>query len=238
MTDKACPRCGALYQDLKSTTCPQCFARLILVDEQTAKELAQARAEIEASPEFQEAKAEDDERFREQSFGACLGVAVIVLLTAIVSIALVVHAYHRYGAAKPMTRQVIAGRPVSSSSALPALPVAAATTEEVLPPTIGPFARKQLEADVTLPGTLTPIDHALYALPADPKATLDVYALPASRPTTEQNAFSLGITLAAGAGGERKATLFFATQYWHYAAVGDSRAASQFSQALLSQMSR
>lgn len=97
MPAKVCPRCGEQYEDLKSTTCPQCFARLLVVDEATAEELAAARAAVVQTPEFQTAKAEDDERFREQSFGACLGVVGIFAATAVLIVVLIVVALHRYG---------------------------------------------------------------------------------------------------------------------------------------------
>src|SRR4051812_8236684 len=74
MPAKVCPRCGAQYEKMKSATCPQCFARLVEVDDEMAAELYAARAEVERSPEFQEAKEADDERFRHQSFAACLTV--------------------------------------------------------------------------------------------------------------------------------------------------------------------
>ena len=95
MTAKVCPRCGCQYENFKSTTCPQCFAILVAVDEATAGELAAARAEVERSDEFKETKLADDERFRQQSFGACLGIAGLTLVTLIVAVVLLVSAAHR-----------------------------------------------------------------------------------------------------------------------------------------------
>ena len=126
MAAKVCPRCGAQYQNLKSTTCPQCFAVLVPVDDETAQELTAARREVEESQEFQEVKAADDERFSEQSFGACLGVVVITLVTVILAIVLIVlAAQHRRPAAKrpgmPSVVTQIKAEPQTT------LPVAAAT---------------------------------------------------------------------------------------------------------------
>ncbi len=95
MPAKVCPRCGEQYEHLHSTTCPSCFAKLVIVDDATAEAFAEARAEVVQTPEFQAAKTADDERFREQSFGACLGVLAIFLVTAIAAVVLLVHAAHQ-----------------------------------------------------------------------------------------------------------------------------------------------
>jgi len=203
MPAKVCPRCGAQYPNLKSTTCPECFAVLVPVDDATAEELAAARAEVEGSPEFQQVKAADDERFKEQSFGACLAVLAITALTLIPTPA-------------PLTT----------------LPVAAATLDEVLPPVLGPYQRLSHDQNTVLPGTLTPLFHAAYTLSGG--RPLDIYALPAGRPTDEQNEFRLGLALAAQTGGDRP-LLFFPTEYWHFAALaapGDSAGPSAFRDAL------
>ena len=198
-TAKVCPRCGVQYENLKSTTCPQCFAVLIPVDEALAQELAAARAEVERSPEFQAAKAADDERFRQQSFGACRGVAALTLLTVIVAVMLLVSAAHR----RP--RLAAAPRPALTVSALPTpeplttLPVAAAGLDEVLPPSFDPYRRQSGDAGTVLTGTLTPLFHAVYTAPAQPP--IDVYVLPPGRPPTEQNEFPLGVTQAGQLGG-------------------------------------
>lgn len=214
MAAKVCPRCGAQYQNLKSTTCPQCFAVLVPVDDATAQELTTARREVEESAEFQEVKAADDERFSEQSFGACLGVVLITLVTLIVAIVLIVlAAHHRRPAVKlagiPAITAQIKAEPQTT------LPVAAATLDEVLPPTVGIYQRTSADQATVLTGTLTTIFHGLYTTPGGPP--LDVYALPAGRPTPEQNEFRLGITLAAQVGGTSRPLDFFTTQYWRFA---------------------
>lgn len=231
MTAKVCPRCGCQYENFKSTTCPQCFAILVTVDEETAGEMAAARAEVEGSEEFKETKLADDERFRQQSFGACLSIAALTLVTFIVAVMLLVSAAHRRTAhtVSPLPSRVAIAR----EDPLTTLPVAAATAEEVLPPEMTPFTRQAVDAGTVLTGTLTPLFHGVYRTPA--RALLDVYALPAGRPTSEQNEFRLGMTLAGQVGGASRPTLFFATEYWHFAvlaAPGDLQTPAEFRDAL------
>ena len=86
----------------------------------------------------------------------------------------------------------------------------------MLPAKLGPYQRLSCDQTTVLTSTLTPLFHGVYALPQGKR--LDVYALPAGRPTPEQNEFRLGITLAAQVGGDRS-SLFFATEYWHFAVL-------------------
>ena len=233
MAAKVCPRCGAQYQNLKSTTCPQCFALLVPVDDETAQELTAARREVEESQEFQEVKAADDERFSEQSFGACLGVVVITLVTVILAIVLIVlAAQHRRPAAKQpgLTSVVVQVKAEPQTT----LPVAAATLEEVLPPVVGPYQRTAADQATVLTGTLTPIFHAVYLRPGG--QPLDIYALPAGRPTPEQNEFRLGLSLASQVGGSTRPLDFFSTQYWRFAqmaAPGQTIANAEIRAALI-----
>ena len=233
MPAKVCPRCGAQYQNLKSVTCPSCFAVLVAVDDETAGELSAARAEVEQTPEFQQVKAEDDEKFREQSFGACLGVVVITVVTLILVGVLIAVGAHRHTAhtlPKPAPLRPVAA-PVLEP--LTTLPVAAATLEDVLPPGIGPYRRQTMDQGTVLTGTLTPLFHAVYVAPGG--KTLDAYALPAARPTPEQNEYRLGLTLASQVGGTDRPLLFFATEYWHYAvlaAPGEAATPAAFRDAL------
>jgi hypothetical protein len=240
MPAKVCPRCGAQYPNLKSATCPECFALLVPVDDVTAAELAAARAEVEQTPEFRLVKAADDERFKEQSFGACLAVVGITVLTLILGIALIVSAAHRRRPA-PNNGGVGLGKrfPLAPPGlgagglSLTTLPVAAATLEDVFPPTLGPYRRLASDQKTVLPGTLTSLFHAAYAPPGG--KPLDVYALPAGRPTDEQNEFRLGLALAAQTGGDRP-LLFFPTEYWHFAALaapGDTPGPAAFQDALV-----
>lgn len=257
MTAKVCPRCGSQYENFKSTTCPQCFAILVAVDEETADELAAARAEVEGSDEFKETKLADDERFRQQSFGACLGIAALTLLTLVVAVVLLVSAAHR----KSAHPQTVVGPKVAvvREDPLTTLPVAAAGLEEVLPAQMGPFNRQSADANTVLTGTLTPLFHGVYSTQVSQSPnnggngkesqghdltpsllgaggrSLDVYALPAGRPTTEQNEFRMGVTLASQIGGANRPTLFFATEYWHFAVLAAPRdldASGQFRDAL------
>lgn len=216
---KVCPRCGAQYETLKSTTCPQCFARLLVVDDATAEELKAARDEVERTPEFQAAKTEDDERFREQSFGACLGVIVITLITVIVAIVLIASAVHRQRHPIPLALQTAsATQPqatIGSLDLLTPLPVAAASLDDVLPATVGPYQRTKQDQGITLSGTLTPLFHAAYT---GSGATIQTYAIPASLPTPQQNQFRQGVELAAQI--ESAPMQTFATEHWRYAAIG------------------
>ena len=231
MPAKVCPRCGAQYPNLKSTTCPECFAVLVTVDDATAAELSAARAEVEQTPEFQEVKAADDERFKEQSFGACLAVIAITVVTLILGIFLIVSGAHRrHQHALPTVART--APPVPPPAALTTLPVAAATLDDVFPPTLGPYQRLARDQKTFLPSTLTPLFHAAYAQPGGRQ--LDVYAMPAGRPTPEQNEFRLGLAVAAQASGDRP-LLFFATEYWRFAVLGtagDEAGPGSFREAL------
>jgi len=214
MPAKVCPRCGAQYPNLKSTTCPECFAILVTVDDATAAEMTAARAEVERTPEFREVKAADDERFKHQSFGACLAVVAITVVTLIFGIFLIVSgARARHHQAAPVVVRAAPPAP----AALTTLPVAAATLGDVFPPALGPYQRAALDQKTVLPSTLTTLFHATYAPPGG--KPLDVYAMPAGRPTSEQNEFRLGLALTAQTGGDRP-LLFFATEYWRFAALG------------------
>lgn len=247
MPAKVCPRCGAQYANLKSTTCPECFAVLVPVDDTTAEELAAARAEVERSEEFQAAKVADDERFKELSFGACLTVIGITVLTLVLGIVFIVTAAHRrtsYVVKPPGVR----GSRISPSSSFPSpslstvtgtpeplttLPVAAATLDEVLPPSLGSYLRLSRDQTTVLTGTLTSLFHGVYALPAG--KPLDVYVLPAGRPTSEQNEYRMGLTVASEIGGVQRPLLFFVTEYWHFgvlAAPGDTTGPVEFRDAL------
>lgn len=228
MPEKVCPRCGAQYKNLRSKTCPQCFAVLVSVDEATAEELAAARAQVEETPEFQQAKAEDDERFKEQSFGACLTVIGITVATLILAVILIASAAHRRTVPK-LSPVMASARPVALPEPLTTLPVAAAGLNDVMPRRLaserGPFQRMESDQDLILPGTLTPIFHAVYQ--SGDHQILTAYAIPAGRPTSEQNQFRLGITLAAQMDKAKATPDFFATEYWHYAAVSPAPSDSE-----------
>jgi hypothetical protein len=207
------------------------------VDEATAGELRAAREEVEQTPEFQATKAIDDERFREQSFGACLGVVVISLVTVIVIavvIGLAAHRNHRTARAPHSAIRSVPAVTTGSLDILTPLPVAAATLSEVLPAMVGPYRRVSQDQAITLSGTLNPLFHAVYSGNGE---TIHVYAVPASLPTPQQNEFRQGVALAAQI--ESSPTESFVTEHWHFAVVGPGHSAAgaavsmdQFRQAL------
>jgi hypothetical protein len=93
---KLCPRCGAFYQDLASKTCPQCFAKLEILDDETAQALIAEQEKRASDPQILSAKLEDDEKFKEQAFGGCFSVVVIGLFTIIVCAVIIVVGAHHY----------------------------------------------------------------------------------------------------------------------------------------------
>lgn len=204
-----------MYEQLKSTTCPACFAKLLTVDDATADELSRARAEVEATADFQAARAADNERFQEQTFGGCVGVGLIALLTLIAVLVIVIVGIRRSQA--PRVPSPVA-RTASSLDIPSPLPVGGASLDAVLPAAVGPYHRGESDSRTTLPGTLTPIFHAAYRRDGPDGARLDVYAIPTGRPTAEQNEFRLGIALAVQV--QRRQAAIFATEHWRYAAVG------------------
>lgn len=224
MPAKVCPRCGAVYDNLKSTTCPQCFAKLEVVDETTAEELIAARAEVERTPEFQQVKAADDERFREQSFGACLGVIALFLVVIVLAVTFIVTASRRSRHSAHQLTAAATSRPATSLDILTPLPVAAATIDDVLPAQVGAFTRTERDQNTTLSGTLTPIFSGTYV--GRQGRTVQVYAVPTSLSTPLQNQFRQGVELTAqlltkGAAVPTFApTQTFATEHWRYAVIG------------------
>lgn len=204
-----------MYEQLKSTTCPACFAKLLDVDDAAADELSRARAEVEATPDFQAAKAADNERFQEQTFGGCVGVGLIALLTLAAVIAIVIVGIRRSSAPRPVPSIALAAPALDIPSPLP---VGGALIDAVLPPVVGPYHRGESDSRTTLPGTLTPIFHAAYRRDGPDGSRLDAYAIPTGRPTAEQNEFRLGIALAVQV--QRRQVVIFATEHWRYAAVG------------------
>jgi len=240
MTEKVCPRCGSLYEDLKSTTCPQCFAKLVEIDADTASEFKQARAEVERTPEFQEAKVADDERFREQTFGACVAVIAIAIITLVVAVILITAAARRNHRS---ARQAGAGivRPSSAVFALvdSPVPTAAASIDDLLPKTVGSHARVESDSAITLPGTVIPVFHGAYRS-GTRNALTDVYVISTGTTTAEQSIFLTGVAVASqrGANPSGYPRIIFATQHWRYAIIGPSPGSEsdivQFQHALAS----
>ena len=221
---KVCPRCGEQYEALKSTTCPQCFAKLVVVDDATAEELKAAREGVERTPEFQAAKTEDDEKFQEQSFGACLGVLTLTLLTIIVAIVLIASAVHRqHSRTLRLSQTAAVPQQAGSLDVLTQLPVAAASLDDVFPEMLGSFHRVSRDQEIVLAGTLTHLFHAVYT---DGGETLQAYAVPASLPTPQQNQFRQSVGLAAQIASAPTQT--FATEHWRYATIGLHESAQPF----------
>ena len=231
MPAKVCPRCGNLYEDLKSKTCPNCFAVLEPIDRDTAQAMARARADVEQTPEWQAIKAAEDEHWREQSFGACLGVVGIFLATALFAVALIVIAAHRRPHSAPPPRAVTTALVSSPGAALSPTPAANAAPEEVMPARIGPFDRTARDQD-TLPATATAVFHAAYSLHGDPLRTADVFAVPGDLPAAEQNEFQESVALAARLQKQAVPPVPFQTAHWRYVLLGPAatECASSFAQ--------
>jgi hypothetical protein len=156
---KICPRCGAFYQDLTSHTCPQCFAKLDLISDADAEELIAAQERRAAEPEYVALKIAEDETFKEQSFGACFGVAAVALAVIAASVALCVIAVGR-------ERLVSNTAPGPASQSATASPVYSGPLppdfDEIVAPTIGSAHRRSADVSLALPGTITRIYHGVY----------------------------------------------------------------------------
>lgn len=203
---KLCPRCGAFYQDLKSQTCPQCFARLELLDDQTARRLSEEQASRVADPEIRQMKAMEDERFKEQSFGACLAVVGILFATLVISIVFIWLAVSR--------ERLHHAAPAAISSA-----PAAIDPNSLLPPIVGGFARRSIQNIGPLPGGSTPLYHGIY------QGGVQLYAAPtANLSEDQQNALNLAATLAAEQHNPPLALQEITTTKAHYAVLGVSAA--------------
>ena len=216
MPQKVCPRCGSQYASLKSATCPQCFALLETVDDDLAAAMWAARSETEQSPEFQKVKEVEDEKFRHESFQACLGVAVISLLTLIACVIIVVTGVVRSRHNPNANKRPLP--PISKTlDLLTALPRENAPIEDVMPAQAGPFHLLQRDQQSPLSGTLTQIYHARYQKNAD---TLDVYAISAERPVSELDSFRDAINFMTALDAQNaRSGIQFRTEHWHYGAV-------------------
>lgn len=202
---KLCPRCGAFYQDLRSQTCPQCFARLEILDKDTANRLSQEQAARIFEPAFLEAKAVADERFKEQSFGACLAIAGIVLATLVVSVVFI------WLAATREHLRPVAAVPAAALSA----PQPLAST--LLPPILGGFARRGIENEGNMPGKGIPLYRGIY------RGGIQVYAAPIAGGQNQQEALHLAATLAAQQHNPPLLLQEITTAKAHYAILGPSR---------------
>lgn len=220
MPSKICERCVSLYADLKSTTCPQCFAKLTTVDDETWARLDALRNEGQQSDEFKSAKTADDERFREQSFGACLSVLLIGMGTVVASIVLLFVASHRHHARVVPPADVL---PLATSTVrLPDanLPERNAKPDQIVPTHIGVFHRTLINTEVDLPGTMIPIVRAEYE--NNVKQTLMVWVVATSSAQDQLTIFNQAAQMAAALSANGKPEAEFDTRYWRYAVIGQS----------------
>jgi hypothetical protein len=126
-----------------------------------ASRAAQYQIDRLKNPEFLAVKQEEDERFREQSFGACLSVICLLILVATVSGVLIVAAHRSRMTPPHVVQRFATGPPAPDSSSL-----------SMLPPRLGDLERGQV-GTILQPTGNVPILHArfgndilLYALPA------------------------------------------------------------------------
>jgi hypothetical protein len=181
---KLCPRCGAFYQDLTSKTCPQCFAKLELLDDDAAASLIIEQERRASDPEVLQNRSAEDEKFKEQAFGACLTVAFVGLVTFIVCVAIIIVAAHSY---RPKYIGVTSQQNRNGSRM-----VRLSDIDTVLPLQL--LGEKQTEQDssLVLPGSLSRVNHTAYA------NGVQVYAVESAGLTDDQNAaFRLAVSFAA-----------------------------------------
>jgi hypothetical protein len=126
-------------------------------------------------PEFIEKKTEEDEKFKEQSFGACVSVVAVVFVVFCLSCVFI------FVAAREKThRQKLA------FAQMPVSPTGNITN--LLPLTLGDLQRQQV-GEISQPDTSTPIIHAKYG------DHILIYALPLSNSTRESlSSFRLAIS--------------------------------------------
>jgi uncharacterized Zn finger protein (UPF0148 family) len=218
MAAKLCPRCGTLFQSVKSATCPQCFAILERIEDETAQELVAEKAKEENSEEFQAVKKAEDEQWAEQSFRACLGVVGITILTIIASIVILVAAVHhqKYTKSAAIAPVAHSAQPVTTNG-----PSSAALPDELLPAQTGAFTRTAIESDLSLPGATDSIDHATYLYSG---RTFDVFVIRETSMQADAKAFNVGCGMAAREGAKcARPIVQLATTNWTFAVIGDTQ---------------
>jgi len=218
MPQKVCPRCGSLFASLKSATCPQCFARLETLDDETAAELTAVRSRIESTREYQDQKEREDEAFRHESFRACLTTIAIGFAVIIFSIVVIGVAFKRQQRA--VTAHHSVPPPSATLDLLTPRPAENATIESVFPSAVGQYRVAARDQQATLSGTLTQVYHGRYV---SGRSVLDAYAISGARPATELEGFRDAMTLTAGLGpGTPKQVIQFRTEHWHYAVMAET----------------
>jgi len=168
------------------------------------------------TPEYKEFKEAEDEKFRHESFQACLGVVLITIVTVIVVTAIIVSAVirqnHGHGGGR-MTVPPISATP----DVLTPRPLENAGIADVMPQNVGAFHLISRDQQTPLSGTLHQVYHARYQ---DGSALLDVFAIAAERPQRELDRFRDAVGLLAGIDpGQPKSSLQFRTDHWHYGAI-------------------
>ena len=153
---KLCPRCDAFFPSIASETCPQCFAPLTSISDQEAIRVAEFQLERLKDPTFVEQKTAEDEKFKEQSFGACLAVVAIGFLAIVVSLILISLAtLHRHQREIELSHEVRSNLP----------------TGQYLPAALDNLSRGAITT-ISEPGSTVVLLHAVYG------GQLQVYVLP------------------------------------------------------------
>jgi hypothetical protein len=155
---KLCERCESFFPSIASGTCPQCFAPLLTLTEEEAARAAEFQIERLKDPEYLEEKCVEDERFKEQSFGACLGVVAVLIAVVVISGVFVTIAAHEKH--KQSARQHLGAQAIPDSNG-------------ILPQSLGDLNCEQI-GSISQAGMSQPILHAKYG------DNILVYALPAA----------------------------------------------------------
>lgn len=210
MSQKYCPRCGSLYASLKSSTCPQCFAILDEIDDETARKIAEENAFHQNSDEFLDAKNRSDEEFRHKSFQACLGCFGLIVLTAIVS-GIIIWKAISYNKHHNAQHNAIAAAHPLKSQPLP--------SQSELPEDITGFQKKTDDQVGLLSGTLSKINHSEYGKPSSIDA-IDVYYISSEYPVTDKNQFIDAVRLLAYLGKDKpRPYVLVKSSKWMYAVI-------------------
>ena len=145
---KLCERCEAFFPSIASDTCPQCFAPLTKLTEEQAVKAAEVQVERLKDPKYVERKVEEDERFKEQSFGACLGVLGLLAGVIVLSIILIAAtARWRHSVFMPST--------------ITNVQFGANQSDSLLPPLLDGLTRGAVMSE-PVPNSQQPIYHAFY----------------------------------------------------------------------------
>lgn len=221
MADKVCERCGALYSSMKSTTCPECFAKLLAIDHETYSELLSARQEIQNTEQFRAAKTDDDEVFRHQSFKACMVTVAIIALTVLFCGVMLVRLLREHQNRSHSSGVTTVYEGHYSGVRLPGIdgPPPGSDIESVLPSKLGNITRTEVDRDSSLPGTLIQVFHAVYSVPPDHK-DVAVSAIPETCPPRQLAEFADAFALTSNLGVSKQSFLVVDTTHWRYALVG------------------